>query len=93
MTAKAIRDQIIVKPFPSDEMSEFGLIVPECFRERSNKALLVSVGEGTKKHPKKLVKGSIVFHVKDAGSEIEENGEKFYIMKSWDVLAQIQQNN
>lgn len=93
MTAKAIRDQIIVKPFPSDEMSEFGLIVPECFRERSNKALLVSVGGGTKKHPAKLIEGSIVFHVKDAGTEIIEGGEKYYIMKSWDVLAQIPKNN
>ncbi len=89
---KAIRDNIIVKPFKSDEVSEGGLIVPENCRERNNKATVISVGDGTKRHPKKLEIGDVVFHVKDAGTEIIENGEKYFIMKSWDALACIPKN-
>lgn len=84
---KAIRDNLVVKPFASEEMSSAGLIVPESFRERNNRGTIISVGGGTKKHPKTFNEGDIVFHVKDAGTEIIENGERLFIMKTWDVLA------
>lgn len=86
-------DNILVRPCPSDEMTTSGIIVPDSFMERSNKAVLVSVGHGTEKHPKTLNEGDTIFHVKGAGTELIINGEKLYYMKSWDVLAYIPQNN
>lgn len=86
---KAIRDNIIVKPCISDEYSEGGLFVPEAFRERSNKAVIVSVGNGTKRRKMYLKEGQTIFHIKGAGTEFVENGEGYFIMKQQDVLAEL----
>lgn len=86
---KAILDEIIVKPCAPDELTEGGLIVPENFRERSAKAIIVSVGDGTKKKPMFLRVGETCFHVKGAGTEIIEKGESLFLMKQQDVLASL----
>ena len=44
-----IRDLVLVKPFMADEVTEGGLYIPENYRERSCKAQVVKVGNGTAK--------------------------------------------
>jgi len=84
---QAIRDNILVKPCASESISDGGLFVPDSFKERSNKAVVVSVGDGIAKKPMYLKVGQTIFHIKGAGTEIEKDGEKFYLMKQQDVLA------
>lgn len=84
---RAIRDNLVVRPFAAEEISSGGLVVPESFRERNNRGTVISVGGGTKKHPKTFNEGDVVFHVKDAGTEVVENGISYFIMKTWDVLG------
>jgi chaperonin GroES len=83
----ALRNQVIVKPFQSDEISAGGIIVPDAFKQRSNKAKVISVGSGTKKRPMLYEEGQTVYHVKGHGTEIEKNGEKYYIMDMDAILA------
>lgn len=92
--AKAIMDNVIVKPFPSEEKSLGGIFVPDSARERNNKAWIVSYGNGTAKHKMKdgIGKGDVCFHIKDAGMEILINGEKHYIIKMQDILAYAKNN-
>lgn len=79
-----LRDSILVKPFASDEVSKGGLIVPECYREVSNKVKVISVGTGTKKHPMRYKGGEVGYRIKDSGQEIIIEGEKHYIInQSW----------
>lgn len=92
MKTQPIRDQILVHPFPPDEVSVGGIIVPETARERSCKATVVAVGGGTKDRPMRYSEGDIVFHVKDAGVEIIEGGVAFYLMSQVDVLARLQED-
>lgn len=81
---KPIRDYVLVKPYPSEEMSEGGIFVSEAHRETSNKMLVMDVGNGTKKTPMKFKKGETVFRVKDGGTPIEEKGELFFLIpQSW----------
>lgn len=81
---KPIRNNVLVKPFPSDEMSEGGIIVSEAHRPISNKMMVVEVGNGTKKTPMQFKKGETVFRVKDCGTPIEEKGELFFLVEqSW----------
>ena len=88
---QAILNNVIVRPCKSDEVSEFGIIVPESVQERNNKCVIVSHGKGSKlfplNFPDGLGVGSTCIHVKGAGVETEIDGEKLYIIKSQDILA------
>lgn len=88
---KAILETVIVKPCKSDEVTEGGLYIPESVQERSNKAVIVSHGNGTKRFPKNFPEGegigSTCIHVKGAGVETEVKGEKLYLINMQDILA------
>lgn len=81
---KPIKNKVIVKPYPSDEFSEGGIIVSEAHREVSNKMRVVAVGNGTKITPMQFKEGDTVFRVKGVGEEIEIEGElHFCVEQSW----------
>lgn len=84
---KPIRSQVLLKPFPSDEQSEGGIIVSEAHRAINNKMEVVAVGNGEKGKPMRLSVGQTVFRVKDWGNEIEIEGVKHYLMKQDAILA------
>jgi chaperonin GroES len=84
---KAVLNQVILKPFLSDIVSLGGILVPESFKERSSKALVISAGNGTKKRPMLYKEGQTVYHVKGHGMEIEKEGEKYFIMDMDAILA------
>lgn len=82
-----IRDNILVKPLESDEISSGGIYVPLSARDVSNKVNIVKVGNGTIKKPMKLKEGQIGYRVKDWGDEIIIDGEKYYLMKQDAIIA------
>lgn len=82
-----IRSQILVKPFPSDEISEGGIFVPESARRVSNKVRVVKVGVGTKDRPMKLKEGDVGYRVQDWGTELEINGELHFLLDQDAILA------
>lgn len=84
---QAVRNLVIVKPFPPNEVSAGGIYLPDTARERKSKATIVAVGRGTKARKMELAVGDIVYHVKGCGDEIEENGEKYYVMNDTDCIA------
>lgn len=86
-TLKTIHNKIIVKPFPKDEVSAGGVIIPDSAQERKAKATVMTVGGGTKDNPMTLKEGDVVYHIKDCGSPIEVDGEQYFIMRDTDVLA------
>jgi chaperonin GroES len=78
-----IRKQILFKPFPGEEKSLGGIIVPEAFREPSNKGEVVAVGALCKK----VRKGDVAFRVKEWGQPISEDGVNYFLMDEDAVLA------
>lgn len=82
-----IRNQMLVKPFPSEEVTAGGIFVPESAREVSNKVLVVSVGNGTKEKPMTFKKGDIGYRVKDWGTEVMVDGELHFLLDSDSILA------
>lgn len=84
---KPIRNFVLVKPFPSDEISEGGIFVPESARQESNKVHIVAVGGGTPNRPMNLRAGQVGFRVKDWGTPVEINGEKHYLMDNSAIIA------
>lgn len=82
-----IRTQILVKPFQADYESVGGIVVPDSFKEESNKVEVIAVGNGLKNKPMLLKKGDIGFRVKDWGVPIEENGSLYYLMEQDSIIA------
>ncbi len=82
-----INNWVLLKPCPSDEISEGGIIVPDSVKKDSCKMEIIAVGEGTEKEPMQFHSGQIAFRVKDWGTLIEYNGERFYMMRQNEILA------
>lgn len=87
---KPIKNNVLVKPFPSDEMSTGGIIVSEAHRPISNKMEVIAVGSGTAKEKMKFKKGDVVFRVKDHSLlELEIKGEKHYLIEQSALIAKL----
>jgi len=86
---RPILTNVLVKPCESDGVSAGGILVPESFREESNKMEVIAVGNGKKDKPMRFKQGETVFRVKDWGTPIEENGTLMYLMDQDALLAKI----
>lgn len=84
---RPILNQILFKPFPSEEMSEGGIIVPDAFKAINNKGTIVGVGNGTKQRPMRLKEGMVAHRVKDWGTEVMINNELHFIMDDRAIIA------
>jgi chaperonin GroES len=87
-----IRDLVLVKPFMADEITEGGLYIPESARERSSKAEVVKVGNGTAKVKMEAKAGDVVFHIKGAGEPLVIDGEYYYLIRQNDILSYVSNN-
>lgn len=82
-----IKNQILFKPYMQDEVTQFGLFVPESYRKFSDKGKIIAVGKGTKEKPMRLVPGQTVYRVHDWGTAVEIKGETLYLMDDSAILA------
>jgi len=79
-----IRQNILVRPLASDNVSEGGIIVPDSCKKDSNKVEIVAIGNGSKKKPMLRKVGEVGFRVKDCGVEILIDDVKHFIIdQSW----------
>lgn len=84
---QTVGSQILFKPFPSDEISESGLIVPENARAISDKGIIVQVGKGSPKRPMKLKEGQTAYRVHKWGEAVFVNNELHFIMDEKAIIA------
>jgi len=84
---KPVRNNILTKPFPPDEISEGGIFVPESARQESNKMRVIAVGNGTKERKMIFNPGDIVYRVKDWGTPVDIDGERYYLMDQNGIIA------
>jgi co-chaperonin GroES (HSP10) len=77
-----IRNNVLLKPFPSDEMSTGGIIIAESYREASNKMEVIAVGSKAK-----FKEGQTVYRVKDWGDEILIDGQVHFLMSDDSIIA------
>lgn len=84
---RPILNQVFVRPFPPDDISAGGIIVPDSCKKTSNKVTIVATGNGSKARPMHLKAGDVGFRVKDWGTEVLLDGEKHFIMDMGDIIA------
>ena len=82
-----INNQILVKPFPSDNVTEGGLFIPDSVKKPSAKVKIISVGKGTKKKQMTLKEGQTAYRVDGWGTEVMIDGELHFIMEDNAILA------
>lgn len=87
MTMQPIRNQVLVKPFPADEISEGGIFVPESARKESNKVTIVAVGRGSREKKMTLKPGQVAYRMKDWGMPVDIEGERYYLLEDAAILA------
>ena len=86
MNIKPLADRVLVLPTPAEEKVG-GIIIPDAAKEKPQRGKVVAVGQGTKDEVMILNEGNTVLYGKYAGTEIENGGEKYLIMRQSDVLA------
>lgn len=84
---KPIKNNVLIKLFPPEGISEGGIYVPDSFSEENNKAWVIAVGQGTKNKPMLFKPGMVVHRVKVWGTPVEIDGILHYLMEDAALLA------
>lgn len=96
MKFRPIRDKILVKPNPVEEVSKGGIIIPETAKDAPVEGVVLAVGEGILNRDGEIIPLSIsvddnILYKKNGSTitEIEHDGEKYLIMSEFDILGVI----
>ena len=89
MTIKPLADRVLVLPARAEEKVG-GIIIPDTAKEKPQRGKVVAVGNGTKDEEMILKVGDEVLYGKYADTELENDGEKYLIMRQSDVLAVVE---
>lgn len=89
MTIKPLVDRVLVLPAQAEEKVG-GIIIPDTAKEKPQRGKVVAVGNGTKDEEMVLKVGDEVLYGKYAGTELENEGEKYLMMRQSDVLAVVE---
>ena len=86
MNIKPLADRVLVLPAEAEEKVG-GIIIPDTAKEKPQRGKVVAVGQGSKDEQMILKEGDVVLYGKYAGTELENEGEKYLMMRQSDVLA------
>ena len=89
MTIKPLADRVLVLPAQAEEKVG-GIIIPDTAKEKPQRGKVVAVGNGTKDEEMILKVGDEVLYGKYAGTELENEDEKYLMMRQSDVLAVVE---
>ncbi len=92
MKLRPLGDRVVVEPLEQEERTESGLFIPETAKEKPQKGVVLSVGEGRKDEDGKRVPmdveaGQTILFAKYGGTEVKIDGKKLLILKESDILA------
>ena len=97
MNIKPLRDKVVVKPRPVEEISKGGIIIPETSKDAPVEGTVVAVGNGILTRdgnviPLEVNVGDNILYRKHSQSatEIEVGGDKYLIMSEIDILSVVE---
>lgn len=89
MKIKPLADRVLVQAALAEEKVG-GIIIPDTAKENPQRGKVIAVGQGTKDEAMVLKEGDVVLYGKYAGTELENEGEKYLMMRQSDVLAVVE---
>ena len=87
MKLKPLDDRVVVKPFDIEEKTKGGIYIPATAQEKTQQAVVVSIGTSDKI---KVKVNDKIIHDKYAGTSIKLEDQEHIILKSEDILAIIE---
>ncbi len=84
-----LADRVLILPAAAEEKTIGGIIIPDSAKEKPLKGEVIAVGHGTKEEEMVLKVGDVVLYGKYAGTEVEDEGTTYIIMRQNDVMATI----
>ncbi len=92
MKIRPLQDRIIVKRVDEEETTAGGIIIPDTAKEKPQEGKVIAVGKGVIRDDGKLQKldvkrGDRVLFGKFAGTEVNLDGEEYFIIREDDVLG------
>jgi len=78
--------KVLVKPFPAEEKTASGIIIPDSAKEKPQKGEVVKVGEAKKDEPVIVKEGDVVLYGKYSGTELAIEGTDYLLMNQSDIL-------
>ena len=87
-------DRIVVKAAEQETQTKSGIYIPDSAKERPQEGSVIAIGPGRMTDDGNRIEisvavGDTVIYSKYAGSEFEDDGEEYLIMKEADVLAKV----
>lgn len=82
-----LHDLVLVLPIEPETKTAAGIIIPETAIEKQCRGTVIALGDGTKEEPMTVKKGDKVMYKKNAGMEVEYEGQKHLIMKEQEIIA------
>ncbi len=87
-------DRIVVKAVEQETQTKSGIYIPDSAKERPQEGSVIAVGPGKvnddgTRAVMDVVVGDTIIYSKFAGTEFEEDGEEFLVMRETDVLAKV----
>lgn len=94
MKLKPLFDRVIIETKEESKATQGGIILPSVSQEKSQIARVVAVGEGGlpdgKEMKMKVKVGDTVLYAKYSGTELEQNGKKYIVIRQADILAVVE---
>jgi chaperonin GroES len=93
VTLKPLADRVVIEPLAQEEVTAFGIILPETAKEKPQKGTIVAAGPGKRDDKGVLVAmevkvGDVVLYAKYAGTELKlEGGKQVLVLRESDILA------
>ena len=87
-------DRIVVKAAEQETQTKSGIYIPDSAKERPQEGSVIAVGPGRvtddgNRLEMSVAVGDNVIYSKFAGTEFEDDGEEYLIMRETDVLAKV----
>ncbi len=87
-------DRIVVKATEQETQTKSGIYIPDSAKERPQEGSVIAVGPGRvtddgNRLEMSVAVGDNVIYSKFAGTEFEDDGEEYLIMRETDVLAKV----
>ena len=91
---KPLGDRIVIKPVDRDEVTVGGIVLPDTVQERPQEGEVIAVGPGRVSDDGKRIElegkvGDIVIYSKYAGTELEDEGVEYLVLRESDLLVKV----
>ncbi len=96
VTLKPLADRVVIEPLAQEEVTAFGIILPETAKEKPQKGTVIAAGPGKRDDkgtliPMEVKIGDVVLYAKYAGTELKlEGGKQVLVLRESDILAIVQ---